>query len=355
MHRVRIRERERQPSNIELSASELIESIHAIDTAPVYDVASPTRVQWQGYVGRMNNRWLAREDEQSIRSFKLRGAYLYLWHVAKEGDFEEQMALSRGVVAASAGNHAQGVALAAQTLEACGPATIFMPKNTPACKIERVEGLDANVRLVDGCFDDAQIAATRFASYNQLAYAHPFDNKYVMAGQGTLGPEILAKVPDADRLFIPLGGGGLLGGIAARAKIINPNTKIYGVQLHGANSLSDGTAVKQRGKLNNTIINSGLVQGIITVSNAELGAAVCNQTDQIGVLAETAGCLSWAGMQQFAQQNQDLCYENWVGIVSGGNYDMQRIDTLVDAWQFERQRSQKLGGRSLKIASGYQW
>ena len=210
--------------------------LEAVLNANVYDVADETPLQLAPLLSeRLGNRfYVKREDLQPVFSFKLRGAYNKM---SRLGAAE----LKRGVVAASAGNHAQGVALAAQRLGA--EATIVMPITTPEIKVDSVAALGANVVLEGDSYDDAYAEAMRIARRRKLTFVHPYDDPDVIAGQGTIGMEILRQLREPiDAIFVAVGGGGLIGGIAAYVKRLRPEIRIVGVEPEDANAMERSLA-----------------------------------------------------------------------------------------------------------------
>lgn len=322
----------------------------------VREVAHQSRIINYGDIGCGNHLLIKDETEQVIGSFKIRGAY------------NKMRSLEPGtsVVAASAGNHAQGVALAAAKLEM--PATIFVPANAPDCKKDAIRyfgGDFVNLNLDAANYDEAQKLAEVFSQQQNATIVHPFDDEAIISGQGTVGLEILSQVPNVNRIFVPIGGGGLAAGVAEAVKLQNPDVSIVGVQLEGSdsawqsiqngfltpaskpNDLSDGTRVGMIGEKTFAKIGS-YVDEIMIISEADLGAELFNwlniaeelrstygqQTED--VIPEAAGALSLAGARVYAQQHLELSGETWVAIKSGRNFDETKIDKLVE---------QRYGGR----------
>ena len=226
------------------SASDIEQLLALIASASVYDVAEVTALSYARRLSaRLNNQlWLKREDQQSVFSFKLRGAYNKIANLNAEQ-------LAAGIIAASAGNHAQGVALSAQRLNIS--AQIVMPRTTPKIKVDAVQALGAEVVLHGDTYDEACEHAYEVARRTKRVFIHPYDDKEVIAGQGTIGKEILEQfsqnfAEQIDAVFIPVGGGGLIAGVAAWIKSNSPKTKVIGVEpddaatLHAA--LRDGRA-----------------------------------------------------------------------------------------------------------------
>lgn len=226
--------------------------------------------------------YLKTENLQETGSFKLRGAYYKISQLTEEEK-------SRGIIACSAGNHAQGVAMAASQNGI--KAIICMPDGAPISKIEATKQLGADIRLVKGAYDDAYAEAIRIQEETGATFIHPFNDNEVIAGQGTIGLEILDEIEDLDAIVVPIGGGGLISGIAYAVKHLNPNIKIYGVQAAGSASMyeskiaghpvmlesaatfADGIAVKQPGDITFDIVEK-YVDKIVTVSEDEIAAAI---------------------------------------------------------------------------------
>lgn len=275
------------------------------------------------------------ENLQVTGSFKVRGAS-YMISQLSEKDKE------KGVIACSAGNHAQGVALAAQANGI--KATICLPAGAPISKVEATRKYGAEVVLVPGVYDDAYNEALRLKDERGMTFVHPFDNPLVIAGQGTIGLEILNDMQDVDAIIVPVGGGGLISGVALAAKQLNPNIKVYGVQAEGAPSMvnsiaekkiqrldtvstiADGIAVKEPGQLTYEIC-SQYVDKIITVSDDEVCAAILLLLEKHKLIAEGAGAVSVA-----AAMFSDLPLEGkrTVCVVSGGNIDVTFLNRIIN-------------------------
>ena len=301
--------------------------------APVYEVARETELTFLSRLSKeYNNRiYLKREDQHPVHSFKLRGAYNKL--SALNGDRKK-----RGVVAASAGNHAQGVALSAQKLGI--KATIVMPVTTPEIKAQSVRRLGAEVKLIGTSFNEANSAAIQLAKKNNRVFIPPFDDKEVIAGQGTVGKELLQQMPDADVIFVPVGGGGLLAGIATYLKQLKPRIKIIGVEAEDSACLTaalaegrpvsltsvglfaDGVAVKKIGDESFPLIRDYCDQ-VITVNNDEICGAIKEIFEHTRVIAEPAGALSLAGCISYCQQSKTD--EKLVAILSGANMNFHTL------------------------------
>ncbi len=278
--------------------------------------------------------YLKSENLQVTGSFKLRGAY---YKISKLTD--EQKA--KGIIACSAGNHAQGVALAAQ--KSGIKATIFIPATAPISKVEATRKYGADIKLIDGVYDDAYKAALEFQKETQGEFIHPFDDEDVIAGQGTIGLEILEQLPDIDSVIVPIGGGGLISGIAYAMKQLKPSCKIYGVQAQGAGSMyqsfinkkilelpavhtfADGTAVKRPGDLTFELCEK-YVDDIVTVSDDEVASAILSLMEKQKIVAEGAGALSVAAamFEKVPLTDKTVC------IVSGGNIDVNILSRVIN-------------------------
>ncbi|WP_444996908.1 threonine ammonia-lyase, biosynthetic [Aliikangiella sp. IMCC44359] len=301
--------------------------------APVYDVAKETDLTYLTRLSKEhgNQIYLKREDQQAVHSFKLRGAYNKLAALSKEKH-------AQGVVAASAGNHAQGVALSAQKLGI--KATIVMPITTPEIKAQSVRHLGAEVKLIGTSFNEANQAAIALAKEKGSVFIPPFDDKDVIAGQGTVGKEMLQQAPDADVVFVPVGGGGLLAGIAVYLKQLKPSIKIVGVEaedsacltaalaegkpvsLQSVGLFADGVAVKQIGDESFPIIRAFCDQ-VITVSNDQICGAIKEIFEHTRVIAEPAGALSLAGLIQYTQTSHGN--EKLLAVLSGANMNFHTL------------------------------
>lgn len=280
------------------------------------------------------NIWLKPENLQVTGSFKVRGAYYMISQLTEEEK-------KRGVIACSAGNHAQGVALGASS---CGiKSLICLPEGAPISKVEATRRYGAEIRLVPGVYDDAYQEALRLRDEFGYTFVHPFNDENVIAGQGTIGLELLDQLPDVDVVLVPVGGGGLISGIAFAIKSLNPCVKVYGVQAEGAPSmynsvehhqierlpkvhtLADGIAVKEPGSLTYEIC-SKYVDGIVTVSDDEISAAILAMMEQHKLIAEGAGAVSVAA----AMFNKlPLEGKNVICLVSGGNIDVNILNRVI--------------------------
>lgn len=275
------------------------------------------------------------ENLQVTGSFKVRGASYMVSQLSEE---EKE----RGVIACSAGNHAQGVALSAQKYGI--PSIICLPEGAPISKVEATRSYGAELCLVPGVYDDAYNRALQLKEERGMTFVHPFNNPLVIAGQGTIGVEILNELPEVDVIIVPIGGGGLIGGIAYVAKQLNPNIKVYGVQAKGAPSMlesiehghierlsavstiADGIAVKEPGDLTYNLCQK-YVDGIVTVSDDEVCAAILLLLEQHKMIAEGAGAVSVAAAM-FC--NLPLEGKKTVCVVSGGNIDVTTLNRIIN-------------------------
>jgi threonine dehydratase len=307
--------------------------------APVYDLAQRTPLhEARRLSGRLGNRlWLKREDLQPTFSFKLRGAYNCIQRLT-----DEQKAC--GVIAASAGNHAQGVALSARELGI--DATIFMPRTTPEIKVKAVAELGARIELAGDDYDEACAHAHAEADGTGAIFIHPFDNINVIAGQGTIGIEIVEQLSTPPEIiFVPVGGGGLAAGLAATVKTLHPSVKIVGVEPEDAASMkaaikagkpvdigttgmfADGVAVRRVGDLSFELCRE-LLDDIVTVSVDQVCSAVKSIFEEVRALAEPAGALAVAGALEYASTHQ--AQGDWVALVSGANVNFDRLGHVVE-------------------------
>jgi threonine dehydratase len=316
--------------------------------ARVYDVARETALELAPRLSaRLGSRiWLKREDLQSIFSFKLRGAYNKIALLPPER-------ADRGVIAASAGNHAQGVALAARR---CGiRARIVMPVTTPPIKVEAVRALGAEVVLHGDTYDDAHELARVQSEEEALVYIHAYDDLDVIAGQGTIGVEILRQHTEPiDAIFVPVGGGGLIAGIAAYVKESRPETAIIGVEpadaacLHAAlrdgertvldriGIFADGAAVRQVGEEPFRIARDR-VDEVVCVDTDEICAAILDIFEDTRTMAEPAGALAVAGIKKFVETN-GASDQALVAIVSGANINFHRLRHISERAELGERR-----------------
>ncbi len=279
--------------------------------------------------------FLKAENLQKTGSFKIRGAYYKISQLSAEEK-------KRGVIACSAGNHAQGVALAAQKNGI--PALICLPEGAPISKVEATRSYGAELCLVPGVYDDAYNRALQLQKERSLTFIHPFDDEDVIAGQGTIGLEILAQVKDIDAIVVPVGGGGLISGVAFAVKQMNPKVQVYGVQASGAASMAtslhdgkieclpsvstiaDGIAVKQPGEHTFDYCNR-FVDGIVTVTDEEISAAILALIEKRKMIAEGAGATPVAAIM--AGKLPQLKGKKVCCVVSGGNIDVTILSRVI--------------------------
>jgi len=316
------------------------EYLRRVLAARVYDVATESPLELARNLSeRLQNRvHLKREDQQSVFSFKLRGAYNKMVQLSPEER-------ARGVLAASAGNHAQGVALAARRL-GCA-ATIIMPVTTPEVKSIAVRALGAEVLLVGNSYSDAFEHALELQRERGFVLVHPFDDPDVIAGQGTVGMEILRQHQDSlDAVFVPVGGGGLLAGVLTFIKAVRPEVKVIGVQTTDSDAMaravragvreplvdvglfSDGTAVRQVGEETFRIVKS-LVDDFVLVDTDAVCAAIKDVFQDTRSILEPAGALSVAGLKQYVHRH-GLVGCNLVAITSGANMNFGRLRFVAE-------------------------
>ncbi|AMC11738.1 threonine dehydratase [Lutibacter profundi] len=283
--------------------------------------------------------YFKREDLQVVRSYKIRGAYNKIQSLTKED-------LKNGIVCASAGNHAQGVAYACQKLKVYG--TIFMPVTTPHQKIDQVKmfgGTFIEIQLFGDSFDDSQKAAIEFCTTNKKAFVHPFDDLEVIAGQGTVGLEILNESSSSiDYLFLPVGGGGLASGMSTVFNVLSPKTKIVGVEPKGAPSLTtslknkknttlleidnfvDGAAVKRMGELTFEFCKE-LLDDTNTICEGLICSTILKVYNENAMVVEPAGALSIAALEDY---KEEIKGKTVVCVVSGGNNDITRMEEIKE-------------------------
>lgn len=314
--------------------------IRDILSARVYDVAKNTQLDHLYLLSQQLkcDIWLKREDLQPIFSFKIRGAFNRIFQLSDEEK-------AKGVVCASAGNHAQGVALSGLHLKL--DTTIVMPTSAPLLKVNACREMGANVILHGNNFDEAYAHALHLSEIEGKSFIHPFDDLAVISGQGTIGKEMLDQKPDLDAIFIPVGGGGLIAGVAAYVKFIAPNCKIIGVEpeesasmkvslesgervnLPQVGTFADGTAVKLVGEKTFELCQK-YVDEIITVSTDELCAAMKDIFNNTRALSEPSGALSVAGIKKYLQANPHSGFKNVAGILSGANINFDRLRYVAE-------------------------
>ena len=321
--------------------------IKKILAANIYDLAKETPVdRAKGLSTRLqNNVLIKREDLQPVFSFKLRGAYNCLQNLSPA-----EQAL--GVVTASAGNHAQGLALAAQHMGVA--ATIVMPRTTPEIKVNAVRSFGATVVLQGDSFPEAYAHSLKLIEEHGYVYVHPFDNDDVIAGQGTVAVELIRQIPEMHAVFIPVGGGGLMAGMAVYLKYLNPDIKVIGVEPEDAACLkaaleagervvlpeiglfADGVAVAQIGERNFAIAKD-FVDDVITVTTDEMCAAIKDLYDDTRAITEPAGACSVAGLKKYVAQQQ-VADQNLVAIASGANVNFDRLRHVAERAEIGEQR-----------------
>ncbi len=322
--------------------------IKKILTARVYDVAIESSLDVMSRLSRrLNNRvLLKREDLQPVFSFKLRGAYNKIAKLPRE-------MLDRGIICASAGNHAQGVALAAQKLGA--KATIVMPRTTPAIKIQAVRDRGGRIVLFGDTYDEAYQHARQLEAEKGLTFIHPYDDPDVIAGNGTIGMEILRQHPDPiEAIFVAVGGGGLIAGVAAYIKFLRPEIKIIGVEPDDAASMyqalkqghrvmldqvglfADGVAVRQVGEETFRLARE-LVDDIIVVSTDEICAAIKDIFDDTRSIAEPAGALGAAGLKKYVEHT-GVAGKNLIAINCGANINFDRLRHVAERAELGERR-----------------
>ncbi len=314
--------------------------LRRIQNSAVYDVAVESPLHYaRNLSARLNNRiWLKREDLQPVFSFKLRGAYNKLAALADTD-------VANGVICSSAGNHAQGVALAAKCRDI--RAVIVMPVTTPSIKVDSVRALGGEVRLHGDTYDDAYACARQLEEEEDLVFIHPFDDPDVIAGQGTIGMEILQQAEeDIDAIFVPIGGGGLIAGIATYVKTVKPDVRIVGVEPEDSSAMrdslaagapivlehvgifADGVAVRRVGDETFRLCQQ-YVDEIITVDTDETCAAIRDIFEDTRSIVEPAGGLSVAGAKKYIAANE-LQNRSFVTINCGANVNFDRLRHIAE-------------------------
>jgi threonine dehydratase len=327
--------------------------LHDVLTSRVYDVARETPLDPAPRLSRRLSAevLLKREDLQPVFSFKLRGAYNRIAHMS-------EAERSRGVIAASAGNHAQGVAFSARHLGL--RAVIVMPKTTPEIKVEAVRAMGAEVVLAGDSYSDAKARCDALVPETGLAFVHPFDDPLVIAGQGTVGEEILRQCHGRlDAVFVPVGGGGLLAGVAGYLKAVMPEVRVIGVEPFEADAMwrsleagervrldhvgifADGVAVREVGE-HTFRIARGCVDGVVRVTNDEICAAIKDVFDETRSVMEPAGALSVAGLKAWSAR-EGRGGERLVAILSGANMNFDRLRFVAERAEVGEAREALLG------------
>lgn len=310
-----------------------IPSLQMIQDAAVVlrDVARQTPVLPFGRHG--GNLFIKAENLQNTGSFKIRGAYNKLSSLTAEE-------ASKGVIACSAGNHAQGVAFSAMRLGI--RAVICMPDYAPVMKVQGTRSYGADVVLVSGNYDDSAQEAAQLAAEKGYTFAHPFDDPFVIAGQGTIGLEILSQMPDVQQVTVPVGGGGLISGVATAIKSLRPDIKVIGVQTQNVPSMyasfgygevetlrdkatiADGIHVLTPGNMTFEIVEK-YVDDIVTVREEEIEAAITALLEGPKLVAEGAGATS-AAAYMFDRIDTGL---RTIAVVSGGNIDVRALEGII--------------------------
>jgi threonine dehydratase len=325
-----------------------VDYLQKILTARVYDVAMESPLDLAPALSRRlsNNVLLKREDQQSVFSFKLRGAYNKMAHLTPAER-------ARGVIAASAGNHAQGVALAAQKLNCA--ATIVVPVTTPHIKIAAIEARGANVVLHGDSYSDAYAHALALQKESHAVFVHPYDDPDVIAGQGTIGMEILRQCQGPiDAIFVAIGGGGLASGIAAYVKRVRPEVKVIGVQPEDSDAMArsvaadrrvtlahvglfaDGVAVKQVGKETFRLVRQ-YVDEIVLVDTDATCAALKDVFEDTRSILEPAGALAIAGVKTWVERHRTK-NRTYVAIACGANMNFDRLRFVAERAELGEQR-----------------
>ncbi len=311
------------------------------------EVLRPTQVINAPQINPKANVYLKTENLQITGSFKVRGAY---YKISQLNDEEK----SHGVIACSAGNHAQGVALAAQ--KSGIKAVICLPDGAPISKVEATRSYGAEICLVEGVYDDAYNEAIRLRDEKNYTFIHPFDDENVIAGQGTIGLELLDQLPEIDAVVVPVGGGGLISGVAFALKSLKPEIKVYGVQASGAPSMveslaedkikcldnvatiADGIKVKEPGEHTFEYCRK-YVDDIVTVTDDEVSSAILALIEQHKLIAEGAGAVSVAAVMF---DKVPVEGKNVVCLVSGGNIDVTILSRVIKRGLLKSGRSDTL-------------
>ena len=314
--------------------------LHDILTSRVYDVARETPLDLAPRLSRRlgNEILLKREDLQPVFSFKLRGAYNKIAHL-KESEW------ARGIITASAGNHSQGVAFSARKLGL--RAVIVMPQTTPQIKVDAVRAMGAEVVLSGDSYADAKAHCDTLVAESGMTFIHPFDDPLVIAGQGTIGAEILRHSQDRlSAVFVPVGGGGLIAGIAGYIKALRPDIKVIGVEPYEADAMyrslqagrrvkldhvgifADGVAVREVGEITYPIVRE-TVDEIVRVNNDEVCAAIKDVFDDIRTIMEPAGALAAAGLKAWVERT-GARDQSLVAVLSGANMNFDRLRFVAE-------------------------
>ena len=309
----------------------------------VKKVTHPTKLVYSDYLSQQTGGrvYLKPENMQHTGSYKVRGAYYKISTLTKEQK-------EKGIITASAGNHAQGIAYAAQEF-GC-KAIIVMPTITPLIKVNRTKNYGAEVILYGDVYDDACAKAMEIAEAEGYTFVHPFDDLDVVTGQGSITMEIIQELPTVDYILAPVGGGGLITGVATLAKMLNPKIKVIGVEpieaasmsvslesgevvtLDSANTIADGTAVKTVGHQTFPYVQE-YVDQILTVEDDELIGAFLDMVENHKMIVENSGLLTVAALKQL-----DLIGKKVVAILSGGNMDVITMSSIVQHGLIQRDR-----------------
>ena len=312
-------------------------------TQTVKEVTIETKLIYSEFFSKQsgNTIYFKPENMQYTGAYKLRGAY---YKISTLSDAEK----SNGLITASAGNHAQGLAYAAKLANV--KATVCMPTVTPLIKINRTKAYGAQVVLEGDVFDDACAAAYRIADETGACFVHPFNDLAVATGQGSVAMELIDELPEVDIILVPIGGGGLITGVATLAKLINPNIKVIGVEpanadciksslkagkivtLDKADTIADGTAVKRGGDLLFPYIKEN-VDDIITIEDEELIVSFLDIVENHKMIAENSGLLTVAALKHLDVKNKKI-----VCILSGGNMDVITMSSLIQHGLIQRDR-----------------
>ena len=327
------------------------------------EVALQTEIIQAQKINPESEVYLKTENLQVTDSFKVRGAYYKIHNLTAEEK-------ARGVIACSAGNHAQGVALAAAKGNI--DAVICIPSGAPISKVEATRRYGANVELVDGVYDDAYRRACEIQAETGRVFIHPFNDEDIIAGQGTIGLEIVNQMPDVDAVLVPIGGGGLISGVAFAIKSLFPKCKVYGAQAEGAPSMlgslksgapvelpsvstvADGIAVKKPGDITFQMVHD-YVDEVVTVSEDEIATAILALIEHQKLIAEGAGAVTVAA----AMFNKvDIRGMKTVCLISGGNIDVNILSRVITRGLVKEGRSASLTlsltdkpGELLKVSS----
>ena len=312
-------------------------------SAIVKEVTLPTKLVYSEYLSKQTGAdvYLKPENMQYTGAYKVRGAYYKISTMSED-------ARKKGLITASAGNHAQGVAYAASKYGV--PATVVMPTTTPLIKVNRTKGYGAKVVLYGNVYDEACEYAMKLAKEQGLTFVHPFDDLDVATGQGSIAMEIIKELPTVDYILVPIGGGGLATGVSTLAKLLNPNIKVIGVEPAGANCLqeslkegkvitlptvntiADGTAVKTPGSKLFPYLQKNL-DSIITVPDEDLIVAFLDMVENHKMIVENSGLLTVAALKQMNVKDKKI-----VSILSGGNMDVITMSSVVQQGLVQRSR-----------------